>query len=207
MAHALREKAAVSGIGETAYTLRRHSKERARAATRSEPEGDRGRRAEARGHRRRCSGFSRRRHRRGFHRQSRLARSHAVAVRADGRRDLRRGLIQSAAMAVVLVRVEDSALLTVGSAWGPWLTPAPAWSHPPAAVPAVRVGGRVRSADRHVRAGWALCPGRAVESHAALRHSRCSHGRGRGDDAPERDILNGNVVMNKPLTVEEHHAS
>ena len=74
--------------------------------------------------------------------------------------------IQSAAMAVA-TGVCKNVLISVGRTGysGARVVDAPA------AVSAVRPGQRVRGADRHVRAGPALRPGRAPP-HGALRHHR-----------------------------------
>ena len=130
-------------------------------------------------HRRRHSLFPRRRHRRGLHRQSRPARSHAVAVRADGRRHLRGGDPERRDGG------GDRRLQERPDLGRPHRLLGRAGQHPPAAVPAIRAGRRVRGADRHVRAGPALRPGRAPP-HAALRHDGAPFRRGRGGDAPAR---------------------
>jgi hypothetical protein len=109
--------------------------------------------------------------------------------------------IQTAAMAVA-TGVCKNVLISVGRTGYSGATGQRAL----AAVPAVCARQRVRGADRHVRAGPALRPGRAAP-HAALRHDGAALRRGRVVTTRNHAILNGNVVMNKPLTVEEHHAS
>jgi len=149
MAHALREKAAISGVGDTAYTPA-HPRA-ARAAARGQPQGDRRRGAQAPRHRRPHSLLPRRRHRRDF-------------VANLGLPDLTLSLfvpmggatcvaaIQSAAMAVatgvcrnVLISVGRTAIRARASAPGCSSSRNSRWP-------------RVRGADRHVRAGPALCP-------------------------------------------------
>ena len=179
MVHALREKAAVSGIGETAYTRGTPKSGLAlqleASLRRIEDAG-----LEPARHRRRRALFPGRRHRRGFHRQSRPARSHALAVRADGRRDLRRRDPERGDGG------RDRRLQARADLGRPHRLFRRARVDPPAAVPAIRAGRGVRGADRHVRAGPALRPGRAPP-HGALRHHGAPLRRGRRDDAPARD--------------------
>jgi len=77
--------------------------------------------------------------------------------------------------------------------------------HPAAAVPAIRAGRRVRGADRHVRAGQLYAQG--ARRHMQLYGTTPRHFAEVAVVTRQHAILNGNVVMNKPLTVEEHHAS
>ena len=200
MAHPLRDKAAVSGIGETAYTrgtpksglaLQLEASLAAIADAGLSPTRHRRRRALRPGRRRR----------RGFRRQLRHSRSHAsrrprpwaapARVAAIQMRD-GRGRDRRLQARADLARPHRLLRRRVGTRVQQ--------------IPQFRAGRRVRGADRRVRAGAALRADGAP-AHGALRH----HRRGSSPRSPWRRAstpsLNGNAMMSKPITVEDHQAS